>query len=248
FAHGPFGAHGQPAALSYALGILPHDLGWPLALLVAVALIGSLVRPSRPRVVLLAYVLPLTVVLGAASSAFDRYLLPIIPVLLALAASQVREAQVLPSLRGWGPVLAVACLAGVGWSGLQYVREALVPDSRSLSREWIVAHLAQGTLVALEPVGPDLPGVDERMEIARLPGLSAGMRERLDRAPALSLAPIPMSVHDPDAASAFYDLRDVDGFDAVVVSGSVRGRYLSEPGRFPVQADFYEGLDRFCNV
>src|SRR5262249_6430134 len=67
FAHGPFGAHGQPAALSYALGILPHDLGWPLALLVAVALIGSLVRPSRPRVVLLAYVLPLTVVLGAAS-------------------------------------------------------------------------------------------------------------------------------------------------------------------------------------
>ena len=248
FLHGPFGAGAHPAALTYALGIVPRDLGWPLALLLAVAVIRSLVRPSRERVVLLAYALPFALVLGVATSAFDRYLLPIVPVLLVLGASGIRDGLALPSLRRWIPVVAVAGLAGLGFSCGRYVREALARDSRALAREWITARLARGSLVALEPLGPELLNLDDQMQMAALPGLSPALRARLEGAPVFSVATIPMSVHDPDAAYAFCDLRDFAGFDAVVVSGSVRGRYLAEPARFPVQADFYEGLDRFWSL
>src|SRR5262249_15820029 len=147
--------------------------------------------------------------------------------------------------RRWLIAAALVALAGLGVRSVRYLRDALRPDSRALAREWIATHLASGALIALEPVGPDLPDLDERMKVAALPGLSPRMREQVSRAPAYSIAPMPMSVHDPDAVFAFYDPRDLAGFDAVVVSGSVRARYLAETARFPVQTDFYEGLDRF---
>jgi tetratricopeptide (TPR) repeat protein len=245
FARGPFGAGTGPAAFTYLLRVLPGDLGWPMMVLVIVAAVAGLAGLARPRLILLAYLLPLALVLGAATSAFDRYLLPVVPVLLVLAACGLHDGLARPSLRRWVILAAVTGIAGLSVCSIRYARDAIRPDSRAVARDWIAAHLAPGALVALEPVGPDLPDRDEQMKLAALQDLSPALRAQLDSARAYAIAPIPMSVHDPEAAFAFYDLRDLSGFDAVVVSGSVRARYLAEPARFPVQADFYEGLERF---
>jgi len=248
FVHGSFGASAQPAATRYAMDVLPRDLGWPLALLVGAALIGALLRLSRERLLLLAYAVPFAVTLGAVTAVYDRYLLPLLPVLLAFAASGIRAGVARSSLRRWIVVAGVTGLLGLAWSSVRYVREALAVESRSLAREWIDSSIAPGSLIACEPAGPRLRSIDEQMQLATLPRLSPELQAKLDHAPAFSLADIPMTVHDPDATHVFYDLRDLAGFDVVVVSGSVRARYLAEPARFPVQADFYEGLDRFWSL
>ena len=248
FVRGSFGASARPAGITYLGRVLPGDLGWPLALLVAAAAAGSLVRPARERLVLLSYVGPFALILGLATSAFDRYLLPIVPVALVLAASGIRDAWGRPSFRRWVVVGAAASFVGLGFNSVRYVREAYRRDSRDAAREWIDSHVERGSLVALEALGPRLLGLDEQMVLAALPGLSPGVRSLLERAPVFSIAQIPMSVHDPEPVDAFYDLRDLDGFDAVVVSGGVRERYLQESARFPVQTDFYQGLDRFWGL
>ena len=248
FVRGSFGASARPAAFTYLQRVLPGDQGWPLVLLVAAGAAGSLVRRSRERLVLLSYLVPFALLLGVVTSAFERYLLPIVPVALTLAASGLRDAWALPSLRRWVSVAAVASFAGLGFNCVRYFREAYRRDSRAAAREWIDSSLARGSLVALEALGPRLLGVDEQMSLAALPGLSLGVRAALERAPAFSIAQVPMTVHDPEPTAAFYDLRDLAGFDAVVVSGSVRQRYLAEPARFAVQADFYAGLERFWRL
>jgi tetratricopeptide (TPR) repeat protein len=248
FVRGPFGAGHGPAAVAYLLRILPADLGWPLLVLAVAGAIAAVAGRSRERIVLLAWLLPFALVLGAATSAFERYLLPVLPVLLVLGATGLRERLARPPLRPLLRFAVVVSLAGLGWNAVRYARAALRPDSRALAREWITTHLARGSLVAIEPLGPDLPDEDDQMKLASLSGLSPAFRARLDAAPAYSIAPLPMSVHDPEAVSAFYDPRDLAGFDAVVVSGSVRARYLAEPARFPVQADFYEALDHFWSL
>ena len=248
FARGPFGAATGPAAFTYMLRVIPGDLGWPMTVLVVVAAVAALAGRARPRLILLAYLLPLALVLGVATSAFDRYLLPVVPVLLVLAACGLADGLARPSLHRWVMVAGVAGLAGLGVCSIRYVRDAIRPDSRAVARDWITQHMAPGSLIALEPVGPDLPDRDEQMKLASLPGLSPSLRAQLDSARTYSIATMPMSVHDPEAVFAFYDLRDLSGFDAVVVSGSVRARYLAEPARFPVQADFYEGLERFWKL
>jgi hypothetical protein len=248
FAHGPFGQGGGPAALAYLLRIVPADLGWPLMLLAVAGTLAAVAGRSRARLVLLAWLLPFALVLGVATSAFERYLLPVIPVLLALAATGIRDGLARRALRPWALAAAVASLAWLGGTALYYLRTALAADSRALAREWLMGHVPRGTLVTLEPLGPDLPDQGDQAKLAGLPGLSPGMRARLDAAPVYSIVAMPMSVHDPDAVSPFYDPRDLAGFDAVVVSGSVRGRYRAEPARFPVQVDFYQALDRFWSA
>jgi dolichyl-phosphate-mannose-protein mannosyltransferase len=245
FAHGPFGQGGEPAALAYLLHIVPADLGWPLMLLAAAGAIAAAAGRSRPGLVLLAWLLPFALILGAATSAFERYLLPVMPVLLAFAAIGLREGLARRTLRPWVFAAAVASLAWLAGTSVSYVRTALSRDSRALAREWFMGHVMPRSLVALEPLGPDLPDQDDQAKLEALPRLSPGMRARLEAAQVYSIAPMPMSVHDPDAVSPFYVPRDLAGFDAVAVSGSVRARYLAEPARFPVQVDFYQALDRF---
>ena len=247
FMGGPFGATSGHGALTYLSRVVPGDLGWPLTVLIGIAVTVSILRPSRERALLLAFAVPYAILLGVAASVFERYLVPLVPGVLVLAASAARDAPGRPVARRWALAAAVG-LIGLGWNTARYAREALSPDSRLLTREWIIGHLPARSLIALESLGPELPDLDREMELAALPDLSQAMRQRLEHAPMFSIAGMPMTVHDPDAVWPFYDLRDLAGFDAVVVSGSVRDRYLAERSRFPVQADFYEGLDRFWKV
>jgi len=244
FAHGPFGAVHRPAVIEYATSILPGDLGWPLALSILAGLVACLVRPIGGRGLLLAFALPYAAILGAGTSAFPRYLLPLLPLVLALAAAAVRDAWSSARRRPYVIAAVAASCAGVGWNAAAFMHESMGDDRRELARAWCVEHVSAGAVVAVEALGPELPDADERLWVEPDTPLSESRRDALHRGPSFEVLGIPMTVHDPATTATFYDLEQYLACDYVITSSSVRGRYEAEPASYPVQADFYRALER----
>jgi hypothetical protein len=80
---------------------------------------------------------------------FDRYTLPLVPVLGALAGR----------LRALAPVTLLLLIVPLTWS----VRDAAKltkEDTRVAARDWIVAHVPRSARLAVDPSTADLPGYD----------------------------------------------------------------------------------------
>jgi len=96
--------------------------------------------------------------MGLQDRFFARWLLPIYPVLILLAAwAAVTALDRLRRLPAWAP----AALAGLllGLQGLVYVvhndRVLAREDTRAIARAWMVRHVPEGSKIVVEPVVPD---------------------------------------------------------------------------------------------
>ncbi|HEX4108917.1 MAG TPA: glycosyltransferase family 39 protein [Solirubrobacteraceae bacterium] len=151
----------QNSGIVYYLWTFTWGLGW----VPAFAALGGVVmlwRDERRLVVLLAPTVVLYLIyMGTQSRYFGRWLLPVFPVMCLLGAYCVLElAEVLarrrPALRPTLIALAAVALCG---QGLVYsIHSGLVdsrPDTRNLTRSWMVAHIPVGSDVVVEPVVPD---------------------------------------------------------------------------------------------
>jgi hypothetical protein len=67
----------------------PHGLGWPLYVASALGLARALVRRRAADVVLLSFAIPFLVLISSVRISFPRYVLPVVPLLLVLAADLV---------------------------------------------------------------------------------------------------------------------------------------------------------------
>jgi hypothetical protein len=150
----------QEGGLLYYLWTLTWGLGWVPAL---AALGGMLAVWRKERwlgLMLVPAPLLFLLLMGLEGRYFGRWLLPIFPILCLLAALfALRVVAALGTscrLRlGVVVLLVVALLAqGVVYS----VHSGLVlsrPDTRNLTRAWLVAHVPKGTPIVAEPVSPD---------------------------------------------------------------------------------------------
>lgn len=147
-----------------------HDPPGPLAVLdrlwhgfgpfLAFALAGLCVaawRRTRVDLALVAFCVSYFAFCAALHSHFDRYTLPLVPVLAVLAAR-------LPRLL---PIAAAALAVPLWWSASQ--AHALTrTDTRVVAQRWIEAHLPRGATIAAESSTPPLPGF--RVTALQLPG------------------------------------------------------------------------------
>jgi hypothetical protein len=85
--HGLVFVNTLPGWLHHVVANLPWALGHLLALLAVVAVIGTVVRRRPGDVVLLVFMVPYYLLVGAAEVKFARYLLPILPPLALLIAA-----------------------------------------------------------------------------------------------------------------------------------------------------------------
>jgi len=215
-----------------------HDPPGPLAVLdrlwggfgpfLAFALAGlafALWRRRRADLALAAFVVVYFGFVSALHSHFDRYTLPLVPALGALAAaafprSGVGEAGTAapwpapPSLRRLLVPLAFASLAvPLAWS-IGDARQLTRTDTRVRAQRWIEAHLPRGTTIAAESSTAPLPGF--RVTKLELPGP--------DRRP------------DPHRSIARV------GTEYVLVTGAVADRVLAARDRYPREVRFYDQL------
>jgi len=146
----------------------------PVLILCALGLIVALVRRERVDLILAVFVVAYFVDLLTLRAHFDRYVLPLVPPLGALAGR----------FRSLAPVALLLLVVPLTWA----VRDAKVltrTDTRVIASRWVEEHVPRGTHVAADPSTPSfrflrvlplqLPGpsraFDPNRSIARLRGL-----------------------------------------------------------------------------
>jgi 4-amino-4-deoxy-L-arabinose transferase-like glycosyltransferase len=122
--------------------------GFGPALLVAgVGLVFALTRRTRPDLVLATFVLVYFAQLMTIDAHFDRYVLPLIPALGALAGR----------IRSLVPVTLLLLLVPLTWA-VRDARELTKTDARVAAHSWIEGNIPKGAVVAVDPSTPDLEG------------------------------------------------------------------------------------------
>jgi hypothetical protein len=243
-----------PGYLFHLAYSLPEAMGWPLYLLALAGLVWALAVRGAREVVLLVFAVPYLLVIVTWSSRFERYVIPLLPTFLLLAAVVVVRG--VGWLAGRGPlvggsasrvrtaaVASVAVLLTVPALGRVAAYHHLLaqPDTRTLGADWIEHQVPPRTRIALEPFSLTLPVA--RRQIQEAPGTLA----------ALQRGPAALPAEAPGRENGYwlvrldtYDLDRLqkDGVQYVVLSGFVYQRHRQACDRYPAACRFYGELEK----
>jgi hypothetical protein len=150
------------SGITYYLWTFTWGLGWGPAI---AALGGGALLLARRRLAMALVLLPppvaFIIFMGTQQRFFGRWLLPVFPIVVLLAAYGAVElvrwlvrARRVPALVAWG-VAAVLLLAQSVVAVIHSDAVLSRPDTRTLTRSWMVAHVPAGDKVVIEPVVPD---------------------------------------------------------------------------------------------
>jgi hypothetical protein len=216
-----------------SLGIVLLVLG-----LVGVAL--ALARRTRADYILVPYVLVYYLYVSSWHELMDRYLLPIVPLLIVFAVRACVALACVPVVRRRGVVVVAAALLLLGAivlparASINYSRSLSGTDVRTVAKAWIEHHVPVSAVIAMEPDGPPL--------VARLDRPFYSEAKLTTRSYQIYPLPLPL----PGVADATLNVRTLiaSGVDYVVLSSDVDGRVLAAPATYPRQVAFYKALVR----
>jgi len=130
--------HDHVAPIAF-LDRLWHGLG-PVLIVCIVGLVVALARRSRSDVILTSFVLVYFLDLCFLGEHFDRYVLPLLPALGALAGR----------MRALAPVTLLLLVVPLTWS-IRDARRLTKTDTRVVAHRWIESHLPPGARLAADP-------------------------------------------------------------------------------------------------
>jgi 4-amino-4-deoxy-L-arabinose transferase-like glycosyltransferase len=155
--------------LLYYLGTLTWGLGWVPLAAAAGGAAGMLVRDRRAAIVLLVPLVPFLAFMGSQDRFFARWLLPVYPLIVLLAAWGAVQAAAWLAARlrrggvpAWAPAAAaglVLCVQGLVYS-VHNDRVLARDDTRQVVRDWMARNVPEGTKVVVEPIAPDQWAMD----------------------------------------------------------------------------------------
>jgi 4-amino-4-deoxy-L-arabinose transferase-like glycosyltransferase len=225
----------------YLLHVLPQALGW-LGFLAGILGMVSSFGDRRGGRVLVWYTVPYLVVLGAFSTSFDRYMLPVVLPFAIAAALLLRRLQ--PRRLLWS-LAGVLLLLQPALASIEFQRLQSTPGTRELAAAWVAEYVdREGEALAMEFHGPDLvfgdpDGIAAEPVFERL---NEDQRQRLRDRDAYRALRIPMYSVRADLAAYYYDLRHYLAYDWLIISGGVERRYRASPEEYPEQIAFYDQL------
>jgi 4-amino-4-deoxy-L-arabinose transferase-like glycosyltransferase len=223
----------------YNLGVnLGGTLGVVLVVLVVAGLGWALWRHTAVDLLLAPYAFAYFVYISTWKELADRYLLPILPLLLLLAVRLCLElVDLRPAARRVAApavalVLAAALVAPLAGS-IAFDRGLSGADVRLRAKAWIERHVPAGSIIATEPYGPQLVRVRDE-EYFRGAGL---------RTPAYRVLRLRLPAPGVANRSHSLDWLREKNADYVIVSSKVYDRVLAAADSYPELAAFYRGLD-----
>jgi Dolichyl-phosphate-mannose-protein mannosyltransferase len=247
-AQGKLGAP-RDGGFVYYLWTLTWGLGWIPAL---AALGGALTVWRRDRALGWMLVTPVVLYLalmGLEGRYFGRWLLPVFPLLCLLAALFAIElvhelARRAPRLRvAIAFVVVLALLA----QGLVYsLHSGLVlsrADTRSLTRQWMVAHIPAGTPIVVEPVSPDIWGERWNKYPSLLSRIAPDGALETTRTHQVGIENYELTLSP--ALLAYYQAH---GYCWIVSGSSESGRAYADPHAAPLAIAYYRALARTGQV
>jgi 4-amino-4-deoxy-L-arabinose transferase-like glycosyltransferase len=129
----------------------------PALIVCAIGLVLALVRRTRTDLILALFVLAYFADLMTLHAHFDRYVLPLVPPLGALAGR----------MRALAPVTLLLLVVPLTWS-IRDTKELTKTDTRVMAASWVQQHIAPGTQIAADPSTPSFAGL--RVLPLSLPG------------------------------------------------------------------------------
>ncbi len=227
---------------------LTGALGIVLLVLALAGLAWALYRHRDLDVLVAPYAIVYFLYVSTWKELADRYMLPILPLLVLLAARLCVDAlRVAPHRRrAWAvtaaAVIVIAAALGLPlMSSLSAGAQIVRADTRTRALAWVEANVPVGSLVAVDSYGPplvrraDLPsfrqaGLEPAAYVVRkLPVPVPGEETRLPY-PAAVLVDHPVRYGPPHDASY------------VIVSSAIYDRVLAAAADYPVMAAFYRHL------
>jgi hypothetical protein len=164
------------SGITYYLWTFTWGLGWGPAL---AAIAGTALLVMRRRVAMVLTLLPATIVfiifMGDQQRFFGRWLMPIFPIVAILAAYGAVQlvrwlavARRVPAAVG-GAVVAVLLLTQSVVADIHNDAVLSRPDTRNLTRAWMVHNVPAGSKVVIEPEVPDNWATDIGASLASTP-------------------------------------------------------------------------------
>lgn len=153
---GWLGFENDPIAPLAYLDRLWEAIG-PLLVLAVVGVVAAFVRRSRTDLILLSFALVYWLTLMPQAAHFDRYALPLVPVLAVLAGS----------IRVLVPVALVVLVVPLAWS-IGDARELTNTDTRLRADAWVATNIPQADAIAADP--STLPLAGRNVVRLELPG------------------------------------------------------------------------------
>lgn len=159
--HLEFGTEGYKGALmapatgwQFYLDVLGWGIGWPLLLVSVVSLIAGFRRRPRLVITLVTFPIVLFLYMGGQKILFARFILPMVPLLLILAALGLSRWFAAWSFWPRRPVwgwLIIGLLTAQPLANLIWFDHLLtMPDTRTLATEWILQELPENTIITQE--------------------------------------------------------------------------------------------------
>jgi 4-amino-4-deoxy-L-arabinose transferase-like glycosyltransferase len=138
--------HDHIAPIAFT-GRLWEGLG-PVLIVCGVGLVLALIHRTRADLVLSSFVIVYFADLLTLSAHFDRYVLPLVPALGALAGR----------MRSLAPVTLLLLVVPLTWS-VRDTKELTRTDTRVVAQRWVEQHVSRGTQIAADPSTPSFAGL-----------------------------------------------------------------------------------------
>jgi 4-amino-4-deoxy-L-arabinose transferase-like glycosyltransferase len=133
-----------------------HGIG-PALIICAVGLVIAVIRRTRTDLILVSFVAVYFADLLTLNAHFDRYVLPLVPALGALAGR----------MRALAPVTLLLLVVPLTWS-VRDAKELMRTDTRVAAAGWVETHIPRSALIAVDPSTPVFPHF--RLVPLQLPG------------------------------------------------------------------------------
>ncbi|NNF08380.1 MAG: phospholipid carrier-dependent glycosyltransferase [Candidatus Eisenbacteria bacterium] len=213
---------------------------WPLLGLGTLGLLWAFLERRRNAILIAIFCLGYFLLVGSWSMKADRYVLPLVPLMLVLAMIPLEKLQSRLSSRALIPILGALLVFPI--LALPKHFDRLKLDTRTQAKVWIEENLAPGSLLISEAYGPD---VYDPIEFWPLhPQLKAHVRA--SGTLLFGYHQIPMFQVMPHLSSRFYVIDLYENADYFVTSSAVRDRYQADPSTFATQLKFYSQLEGHC--
>jgi hypothetical protein len=252
----------RDGGLRYYAWTLSWGLGWVPALAALGGAIFACVRDRRAALVLVPAPVLFLIFMSVQTRFFGRWLLPIYPLLCLLAA--LGALALVGLVAGWlGPkapgharqitaVLTVVVGIALGLQGLVHAvhvdRVLSRPDTRALTRDWMVRNLPPHTRIVAEPVSPDawvrdggLPAAPGRNRWVKWPVFRTAVQEdgTLGKSRVVGVEDYERTLR-PQLLKAYVN----SGYCYVVVGSTQRGRAGVRRREVPHALTYYQALEK----
>lgn len=244
--------------IAYYLWTFTWGLGWGPAV---AATGGAALLIARRRVALALVLLPAPVAfivfMGEQQRYFGRWLMPVFPIVALVGAyGAVELARWLARARGVpaplaGAVVAILMLAQSVSADVRSDEVLSRPDTRNLTRAWMVAHVPAGAKVVIEPVVPDdwatdvgrsLPVTPTGERWARYPTWVTDVNEHGNPLPSGQFRYVTIDEYERTLRPALINEYVTGGYCWVVVGSLQAGRAFAQPRDAPNAIAYYAAL------